>query len=973
MIMTSRVLRNTRIACALAALGASLPAAAQMQIGYSPGHLYCLSEANYSDYPAYPAADDINSSNPFRNGCIRDLNDGRAAALLPSALEHIDRVPRDSSLRRHAWGFLDQNGRVAIKPIFEAVGDFRHGLAAVQWQGKWGFIDRNGRMAVPPRFDSVQDFVEVGLAVVTLDGKPMLIDRQGDQAGQPFEEVVRAVRLDDGVPARATVQYKEEYRSSAGERRYGGSGVVITRPLGDKGLYIATNGQAKYGVVDKDWNWILDPTFDDISTHDNGNLATGYGPDGSVLVTAQGKIIGADQKYESVLTVGKAFYSAELPGRGGFTVLDRNGDAVATLTREEAQTSERYADTIVYRSNDNLMALIPGRPAPVTLGAGLSAGDEIEGYVLFVDGSRRATGLLTPAGAWLHGDTAPAWLADARRLETREGNLWLSDAQGALLNVVDKSGKPLLTPETVQTLQNQQLRLIGTGVPGGPLGLLGQSHCHCEDVQVGLLLADGSTVTDPSWISVTALDDTERDATGSLTADQLRYEAETDDGMVLLDARGKRLELPAQQHIGMFRHGYAQVYGDGVVRMIDRAGKTFELPENFDSQVVAPGVVRFVKTAADDAPWGLYDFVAGKLLAAPSFRSIGDFQDGQAIASLGADRVGVIGLQGQWILPASHHGAERVNDTLWRVTRPGKQENEYERPAAVFNTKGQALTAFMRGLQVGDFGDGSVSAGNSERRWIISPDGSDALDMKDADYIRLGDWMEIRRADRQGYLNAKGDWQISPAARKGSAFQGAPARALSADTAGTHLMDANGKVLATLPQGEWNWPLRSGLLLRHYTANRGTVTDYTDLSGKTRFTVEGFGSAFAEGRAVTHLSGGGVRWVDAKGALIGPAFEALGPMREGLAPASSNRSYGYVNGKGEFTIPAEFRALSGFTNQRAVVSTEDDSRIIDTNGGLVAQVKMECGIRTLYGAAGQRLWPLRMPHGCNRTAASRAY
>lgn len=969
MIMTSRVLQTTRIACALAALGASL--SVQAQTGYiQPGHLYCLDEA---DYQAYPAADDISSRNPFGNGCIRDLHYSRAAVLLPSAIENIDRVPRDSSLRRHAWGFLDQNGRVAIEPIFEAVRDFRHGLAAVRWQGKWGFIDRNGRMIVRPRYDTVQDFVEVGLAVVTLDGKLMLIDRQGNPAGEPFEEVVRAVRLYDGVPARATVQYKEEYRSATGERRYGGTGVVITRPLGAKGLYIATNGDAKYGVVDKDWNWVVEPVLEDIFVQDGGALATGYGPDGSVLVTAEGKLIGADQQYESMNPVGKAFYSAALPRRAGFAVLDRNGAVVATLTHQEGQASQRYGDTIVYESGDNLVALVPGHPEPVTLGPGLSAGDEVEGYVLFVDGSSRAAGLLTPTGAWLHGDTAPAWLADARRMDTREGNLWLSDAQGARLNIVNKDGKALLNPDTVQALQNQSLQPLPAAVPGGPLGLLGQSHCHCDDAHAGLLLADGTIVTDPSWSAVTSLDETNRDNAGALTADQLRYAAETADGMQLLDARGKPLDLPAQQHIGMFRHGYAQVYGDGVVRMIDRAGKTYELPENFDTQVVAPGVVRYLKTAADGAPWGLYDFIAGKELAAPAFRSIDEFHNGQAVASLGAGRVGVIDLQGRWILPASHHSAERVNDTLWRVTQPGKQESEYDRPAAVFNTQGKALTAFIRGLQVGDFGDGSVSAGNSARRWIISPDGADAMDMKDADYVRLGDWMEIRRADRQGYLNAKGAWQIAPSAQSGTAFHGTPARALTADAAGTHVMDASGKVLATLPQGEWSWPLRSDLLIRYYTTDRGTMTDYTDLSGKARLTVEGMGAAFSDGRAVTQLSGGGVRWVDAKGALTGPAFDALGPMREGLAPASDDRSYGYVNGEGQFVIPATYRALSGFTNQRAVVSTEDDSRIIDNAGELLAQVKMQCGIRTLYGAAGQRLWPLRMPHGCNRTAASRAY
>ncbi|SEJ93619.1 WG containing repeat-containing protein [Achromobacter sp. NFACC18-2] len=964
MIMTSRVLRTTRIACALAALGASLSAQA-----YS-AHVYCLGEVFYE---AYPAADDIASRSPFGNGCIRDLHDERAAVLLPSAIENIDRVPRDFSLRRHAWGFLDADGRVAIKPIFEAVRDFRHGLAAVQWQGKWGFIDTRGRMAVRPRYDAVQDFVEVGLAVATLDGRPMLIDRQGKPVGQPFEEVVRDVRLSDGVPARATVQYREEYRSASGERRYGGAGVVITRPLGDKGLYVASDGQAKYGVVDKDWNWVVEPVLDDIYVQEGAGVATGYGAEGSMMVTADGKLIGAGQQYESMNPVGAAFFSAALPRQAGFAVLDRDGTVVATLTQDEGHASQRHADIIVYPSGDQLVALVPGHKTPVTLGQGLSATDEMEGYVLFVDGSSRAAGLLTPSGAWLHGATAPAWLADARRIAVREGNLWLSGAQDELLNVVDREGKALLKPETVAALRDRPLTPLPGGVPGGPLGLLGQSHCQCDDVEVGLLLADGSIVTDASWSAVTPLDDAGGQADAPIKADQLRYAAETDEGMVLLDARGKALDLPVQQHIGMFRHGYAQVYGDGVVRMIDRAGKTYALPENFDSQVVAPGVVRFLKTAADGAPWGLYDVVADKELAAPAFSRIGDFRNGQAVAALGAGRVGVIDMQGRWILPASHHDVERVNDMLWRVSQPGKQEYESDRPAAVFNAQGKALTAFMPGLQIGDFGDGSLSAGNRERRWIISPDGSDALDMKDADYIRLGDWMEIRRPNRQGYLNASGAWQIEPAAWTATDFRGAPARALAMDAAGTRIIDANGKTLATLPKGEWVWPRRSDMLLRHYSTDRGTRTDYTDLSGKPRLTVDGLASAFSEGRAVTQLSGGGVRWVDTRGALVGPAFDALGAMREGLAPARKDRSYGYVNREGAFAIPADFQALSGFSQQRAVVSTDDASQIIDDTGHRLAYVQMQCGIRTLYGAAGQRLWPLRMPHGCKDRPQASAY
>ncbi len=272
--MTSRVIRTTRLACALAALGASLSAHAQT------GHVYCVDEATFRNVAA---ADDIAAHSPYANGCIRDLADGRAAVLLPSALEPISRVPANQSLRRHAWGFLDQNGRLAIRPIFEDVRDFRHGLAAVQWQGKWGFINVNGRMAVPPRYDSVGDFAEIGLAVVTVDGRQQLINRNGESVGDPLDAGIQNLDLNDGVPAQASVQYKQEYRSPTGERRFAKPGITVTQAYGN-GLYIAMNDEHQYGVLDRDWNWLIEPVFQDVSNPRDGMLAVAYGRDGVMLL-----------------------------------------------------------------------------------------------------------------------------------------------------------------------------------------------------------------------------------------------------------------------------------------------------------------------------------------------------------------------------------------------------------------------------------------------------------------------------------------------------------------------------------------------------------------------------------------------------------------------------------------------------------------------------------------------------------------
>ncbi|WP_447922079.1 WG repeat-containing protein [Achromobacter aegrifaciens] len=957
--MKSRAIRITRLACALAALGASLSAHAQY--GYS----YCLEETSYSD----PASDDAGSI--YGNGCIRALSDQRAAVLLPSALVDINRVPTDESLRRHAWGFLDQNGRLVIAPIFEAVHNFHHGLAAVKWKGKWGFIDTKGRMAVPPRYDTVQSYVEIGLAVVSLDGRQQLIDRQGKPVGEPLDASVQAISLGDGVPALAAVEYKQEYRSSTGERRYGDGSVRLKEPYG-KGLYIATDADDAYGLVNQDWEWVLDPVHQDISVPgDDGTLAVAYRERNAMLVDANGKLIGEDKGYRSMMPVSKAFWSAELAG-GAYAVLDNAGEPVAKLTSSEAQNSHRYGDGIVYRSGDKLQALIPGRAEPLTLGAGLSVADEQEGYVLFSNEERVPAGLLTPQGAWLHAESAPAWLDQAGRMNVRQGKLWVYKQEGELLNVLDAEGRQLLKPETLEAAQSLSLKPLPVDVPGGALGLLGQDHCNCSDAGAGLVLADGGVASDPAWTQVIPLDwadeysQQDEAELKALKAEQLRYAAQTAEGMLLLDAAGKPMGLPLQQHIGVFRHGYALVYADGVSRMVGRDGKAYDLPDVFEAQAVAPGVVRFLRTAAEGSPWGLYDFVAGKEITAPRFLEIGAFRDGQAAASLGPDRVGVVDLQGQWIVPPSHHGVERISAQVWKVQQAGPQQNEYERPAAVFNAQGRALTPFQPRLAVGVDNDGTITAGGDKNRWIISLDGTDALDMGDANYTRMGHWMSIRRTPQNGYLDSQGRWQIEPLSATAGTFRGEPARALLTGADGPLLIDDLGKTVATLPTGDWRWPRGSASLLRHYYAGNKQMTDYTDLNGRPRLTVGGYASGYSEGRAVSLASNREMRAVNDKGALVGPAFETLGPMRDGLALASEGSLYGYANAQGKLAIAAEYRAVAPFHKGRAVVSTMEKSMIIDTAGKQVARVEMECGVRTLYGSRDQRLWPLSLPSRCAR-------
>lgn len=86
-----------------------------------------------------------------------------------------------------SFGYLDRQGRVAIKPQFSSAEPFSDGLAGVglpndDGDGElYGYIDTSGKMVVPAIYSAVSPFV-AGLGVVTTtDGEVIVIDKQGNR------------------------------------------------------------------------------------------------------------------------------------------------------------------------------------------------------------------------------------------------------------------------------------------------------------------------------------------------------------------------------------------------------------------------------------------------------------------------------------------------------------------------------------------------------------------------------------------------------------------------------------------------------------------------------------------------------------------------------------------------------------------------------------------------------------------------
>ncbi|MDI6869710.1 MAG: WG repeat-containing protein, partial [Coprothermobacterota bacterium] len=98
------------------------------------------------------------------------------------------------------FGFINQTGKLVIKPQFDNVVVFSEGMAPVNIGGKWGFIDSKGNMVIRPQFGHVLWGFSEGLALVMTE-IPLKIEGIGanlrfiDQKGN----MVITPQLDDAM------------------------------------------------------------------------------------------------------------------------------------------------------------------------------------------------------------------------------------------------------------------------------------------------------------------------------------------------------------------------------------------------------------------------------------------------------------------------------------------------------------------------------------------------------------------------------------------------------------------------------------------------------------------------------------------------------------------------------------------------------------------------------------------------------
>lgn len=100
--------------------------------------------------------------------------------------ESYDRITADFSPPEHKWGFLTEDGKLAIEDKYDDLREFNDGLAAMCINGLWGYLDKTGKEVIPARYKTVKTYSE-GIAVVQdLNDKFHLLN----EAGVPISDTL---------------------------------------------------------------------------------------------------------------------------------------------------------------------------------------------------------------------------------------------------------------------------------------------------------------------------------------------------------------------------------------------------------------------------------------------------------------------------------------------------------------------------------------------------------------------------------------------------------------------------------------------------------------------------------------------------------------------------------------------------------------------------------------------------------------
>ena len=281
------------------------------------------------------------------------------------------------------YGYIDQRGKLVIKPQFIDAREFSEGLARV-WvaggKGRWGYVDLTGKMAIPAQFEWAEDFSE-GLAVVKIDGKYGVIDKTGQllftmggcrQIGYFHESLATVQDANTGkwgyigpsgdIVIQAALDYAGPFHESVAAVRFGSDWVYMDRngkpaiPYKferaenfSEGLAaIQING--KWGFIDKTGNWVINHVYDGVENFSEGLAAVRVDGEWGFIDKTGTVVIPIKYNLAKGFSEGLAAVRVDAE-KDIWCYIDKAGRRVATFT---GVTAENFSNGLARLSRENL-------------------------------------------------------------------------------------------------------------------------------------------------------------------------------------------------------------------------------------------------------------------------------------------------------------------------------------------------------------------------------------------------------------------------------------------------------------------------------------------------------------------------------------------------------------------------------------------------------------------------------------------
>ena len=342
--------------------------------------------------------------------CVYSYTEGLAKASV-----------KDEKTGRTLYGYLNGEGKWAIKPQFEFVGAFSEGRANVARTNEkdmmeYGYIDKSGTLVIPYQFVYARDFERNGKAVISINRDDGWVDGMIDRDGHYLITPQFSDLHLDG---------KELTCSFSGAELYGRcdqNGKIIVNPqfkslslFFDGKLAPASLDGEKVGYVDRTGHFVINPQFDYATSFAGGIAIVRVGDkigfidtDGKYKVNPQydGANLSVIEAYHGIRDVNSvesdffdmAYIARKLKnvikgGVNGYTLSMTVGDIMAKAGLDEDMVSRsEYGTTELFYDSSWLGAVSLRLEMKGNFFDSIS--DGWWGYVKVINKKRRPTSLI---------------------------------------------------------------------------------------------------------------------------------------------------------------------------------------------------------------------------------------------------------------------------------------------------------------------------------------------------------------------------------------------------------------------------------------------------------------------------------------------------------------------------------------------------------------------------------------------------